>query len=1367
MAEGDISKRLAGLSPERRAALLKLLGRGADDARPAVVLAAPEARFEPFPLTDLQQAYWIGRSGGFELGDVSIHSYIEIDIEGIGAERLEAAIRCLVARHDMLRAIVHPDGKQAVLADVPPYDLRVQDLRGLGDDAAAARIGAWRDEMSHEVLPADRWPLFSMRASIRRDDLIRLHASLDGLVFDGWSIHLFFAELAELIANPAAAPKTAGATFRDCVVFERAQKSSEAYGAARDYWRARLDDFPGPPLLPFETPPSQVAKTRFVRETRRLDRDRWSRLEKTCAASGLTTTGLLLAVYAEVLGLYAEKPRFIINVPRFNRAPIHPDVDKIIGEFASFTLLEVDLTQGGSFLERARRLQERLWRDLDNVAFTGVEVLRDLALARADGRPILMPVVFTASARDAEGRDAYATSTAKRLGKVAYAINQTSQVWLDNHVHVEDGELVCDWDYVSALFPKAMQDAMLAAYFVLLERLADEPTSWNESRRKTAWSLLPEDQKERRRAVNGTSFAIPETTLVGLLHDAFERFPERIAIVSSQKRWTYRELGRRVARLAARLRALGAERGGLVAVGIEKSPEQILAALAVQATGAAYLPLDVESPPERTRYLLENGRVRLVVTDTRSASDVVWPDFVRLVPVDADDDVVAAEFLAPAIAPDDLAVVIYTSGSTGKPKGVMVTHRNIVSTVVYTNAVWKVTERDCAIQLTALHHDLAEYDIFGMLAAGGTIAIPDARLRRDPAHWAELMDREAVTIWNTVPAMMEMMLEYADSAAGAFPTTLRLVILGGDWVPITLPERLRRHAPQAELLSIGGPTETTIWNVWYPVGAVDPTWRSIPYGKPTANNAYHVLTEEGLDAPDFVPGEMVSTGLGVTLGYWGDPERTAEKYVFLERTGDRGYRTGDRGRYRPDGNLEFLGRADLQVKIQGQRIELGEIEAAIRSLPGVRMAAVRVFDDARGKKWLAGYALPDPGAVVEEAALRAHCVSRLPQHMVPLTLTVLERFPLTANGKIDRTALPRPGSRGVDGDSAPSARAVDDSHLERIRGIVADALGVQVADVDADLMTLGANSLDMVRIGNRLEKEFKRRPRIDELFRMRRVRALAEFYGGDAAPASEAPARAAGSGFFDELIARFPVILDPEEKEAFKKREPGIRRDDGARPYVRLDAPGAAAADLDERWLARRSARRFLAETLPFARFSDFLAVLLRRKLGGNPKYLYPSAGALYPVQVYVHAKPGRIEGLPGGLYYFRPDTGRLVLLAERTGIDATVHVPFINSPVFEAAAFSLFFVARLAAIAPLYGEHAARFAILEAGAMTQLLDLQCAGTSLGFCSIGSVEWDRIKASFELDPTDVLVHSLVGGLRDPNEDHPFRGKTPDVEEGEL
>ncbi len=1021
----------------------------------------PHNRYQPFPLNEMQQAYWIGRNSFFEMGNVAIHGYVELEGD-LDLERFSLAWQRLVERHDMLRAIVHPDGQQQILEKVPAYEIPVLDLRGQTPEAVNSQLEAIRESLSHQVLPLERWPLFEIRASqigVKQsypegNRCIRLHVSIDALCIDGWSYQILFRDLVTFYRNPNAAIAPLQLSFRDCVLAAIALQDSPFFQQSLEYWQNRLATLPPAPELPLAKHPSSLTQPRFKRWSYQLEPETWKKLKARAARAALSPTGVLLAAYAEVLSLWSKSPRFTLNVPRFNRLPLHPQVNEIIGEFASFTLLEVDNSRRESFEVRAKRLTEQLWQDLEYQYVSGVRVLRELAQLHRMTSAAPMPVVFTTNPQNNPGQsDSSILGAIAEIAEVVYVVGQTPQVWIDNQYSEAGGTLILNWDAVEELFPQGLIDDMFDAYCRLLDRLATEEEAWQEETRQ----LLPPAQLQQRAAASGIEAPIPDA----LLHELFaQQVAERLqqaAVITPTRAFTYEELYRRSNQVAHRLRRLGARPNQLVAVVMEKGWEQIVAVLGILTSGAAYLPVDAALPKERLWYLLENGEVQVVLTQSCLNQRLEWPENVRRICLDTEELAAeSGEALESVQQPEDLAYVIYTSGSTGLPKGVAIAHRGVANAIAHTNRVFNVDARDRAIAVTALHHDMSVYDIFGILAAGGAIVIPDAANRLNPAHWAELMLKERVTIWNSVPPMMEMLLDYAAGRSEVLPDCLRWAFLGGDWIPVTLPERLNAIVKKCRVVSVGGPTETTLWNIWYPVETVDPSWKSIPYGKAIANTRYYILNERLEDCPVWVPGEMCCAGVGLTKGYWRNEEKTRASFLTHPVTGDRLYRTGDLGRFLPDGNIEFLGREDFRLKIRGYRIEAGEIEAALNQHPAVKASVVAAFGENHSQKRLVAYVVPEPGTAPETCELRKFLSEKLPDYMLPSVFIMLEALPLSANGKVDRKALPAP-----DAAFLPKTFVAPCTPVEKVlAGIWAEILGVEKIGIhDNFFLDLGGHSL--------------------------------------------------------------------------------------------------------------------------------------------------------------------------------------------------------------------------------------------------------------------------------------------------------------------
>ncbi|MGI5286410.1 amino acid adenylation domain-containing protein [Nonomuraea polychroma] len=926
------AERLADLRAHKAGILQHLRQEaGLPDVRPD-----PAGRHEPFPLTDVQAAYLLGRNDAFGYGGVACHGYMELAVSELDVTRLEDAWNRLIARHDMLRAVIHPDGYQQVLPEVPRLRIPVT------DDPEEVRA-----ELSQRVYRTDQWPLFDLRATPGR-----LHFSIDLLIADYLSIQRLLTELDELYRDAGHERPEPEITFRDYVMAERStrQAGADRYERDRDYWWRRLDELPPAPDLPR----LDGEGTGFERHTVTIDAVRWAALRRRAAEENLTPSAAVLAAYAEVVGRWSRSPAFTLNLTLLNRLPLHPQVDALVGDFTSLSLLAVEPgTPEAGLADRARELQARLMTDLDHRTYSGVEVLRELA--RRKGRAeALMPVVYTSTIGLDQDADAPPPGSLLAEPPVA-GLSQTPQVWLDCQAIEQRGTLVINWDVRTGVFPDGMIQDAFAAFTGLLDRLATGQ-GWAEP----SPVPLPESHLQRRQAANDTA-PLPD----GLLHEAVvaqaRNAPGRSAVITPQRTLTFGGLLAEAAAVAAALKDVT---GQIVAVSIPKSAEQISAVLGVLLAGAAYLPLDDDLPARRREIILRDAGARHVLT--RSGSGAQWPEDVRVIEVDTLE--VTGQEPPPAshAQPDDLGYVIYTSGSTGTPKGVMISHRAALNTVQDINRRFDVGYGDRVLGLAGLGFDLSVYDIFGPLAVGGALVLPDPARRTDPSHWAELIAQHAVSLWNSVPAQLQMLEHYLATAPAVELFTLRLGLLSGDWIPVGLPPAIRARLPLMELVSLGGATEAAIWSIAYPIDEVPAGWRSIPYGKPLANQTFHVLDAQLRPCAEWVAGELYIGGAGLAQGYLGDPERTAERFVVHPELG-RLYRTGDHGRYLPSGDIEFLGRTDSQVKIRGHRIELGEVETALAEHPAVAAAVALVDGDDALRRRLVAFAQVSAGAKADEA----------------------------------------------------------------------------------------------------------------------------------------------------------------------------------------------------------------------------------------------------------------------------------------------------------------------------------------------------------------------------------------------------------------
>lgn len=1021
----------------------------------------------PFPMTPTQQALWIGRGEAVDLGNVGCYGYFEWERPTLDLDRYRAAWRRVVDHHPALRTVARPDGTQCVLTDLPDVPVTVTDLRGRPD--ADVVLTGLREDLGHRALDPTSWPLFDVRVTWL-DGGVRLHLGIDLQVMDASSLfRVLFPDLISAYEDPDTELRTPGISFRDYVIWCSGQLlGTDAYRQDARWWSERIADLPPAPDLPM--PPSgvggQSGTVRFERRYRELDATGNERLRGTAARLGVSTSCVLTGLFSEVLRGWSSQRELTLNYPVFDRHPLHPDVDALAGDFTNPLPLAARGT-GNTFAERLTELDHELAQARAHGRVNGIQVMRWLATERGTSAPTL-PVVVTSLL------DVLPARSVNELGHEVFSISQTPQVSLDFQIRDLDGRLRLIWDFLAGAFAPGIVDGMFERFVAVLDELvaadsADPEGPWHAHR----FDLLPAADRALRARVNDTARPVSDA----LLHERFfaevRRHPDAEAVIDPTRRLTYGELGTYARRIAHVLRTGGVAVDELVAIVMDKGWEQYAAVYGILAAGAAYLPVDVGDPPERLARLLATAGVRTVLTQSAVDRRLRWPDVVRRHRVDADFEAGDDSPLLPVQSADDLAYVIFTSGSTGEPKGVMVEHRGVGNLVDDVHRRFRVTGSDRLLAISGLHFDASVFDVFGILSIGGAIVLPAPFERAEPDYWTNLVRDERITVWNSVPVLMELLVGEVENRDDRPLATLRLAVLSGDWIPLSLPGRLHAQTDRIQVVGSGGPTETICWSLFYPITDVDPAWRSIPYGKPLSNQRYHVVDEDLRERPTWVPGEMaVASPVGLARGYVADEARTAERFVLLPGTGERAYLTGDLGRCLPDGNIEILGRNDFQVKIAGHRIELGEIEVALTRLPGVGGAVVVAPVSAHSVRRLHGYVIPGLGTALDTEELRSGLTRVLPNYMVPPSITVLDHFPLTRNGKVDRRLLAHQGigeTPAPYGTDQPGGGVLDtDALCSIVQFCVSDVLGVGSVEPTDNFFRLGGDSLSGTRVAARL-----------------------------------------------------------------------------------------------------------------------------------------------------------------------------------------------------------------------------------------------------------------------------------------------------------
>lgn len=1027
-----------------------------------------------FPLTDLQQAYFVGEQNinGRCAPALFLHEYAFHANAAPNPDRLAATLSLLYHTHPTLRLSISPEGMQSFSPpreDDKNFLLARHDLSNLSSNRAYKKLAELRISLANDVPAHHTGPPFLFRWITLPGGAVHLQIALRLTAFDGITIQLFFAEIARCYTDSLYRPVSPAITFRDYVLSLEKNRSSSTYLAASQYWESRLSRLPPAVDLPRRSPrePSEKKqKTPLLRCTHRLHQATWSKFRQNAANAGMSAGVALFGLYVESLLRWSGGRAGTVTVLATHRPGPEPEMQRLWGCATTTTLVGYDSTEG-TFVERCKVLQDRLYADLEASEVSGVQVGRILQQRRGEtGNPV--PVTFSSGLDMVEGAPAGFLLPLSGAS-LAYSAISTPAVLLDHQVYEESGELVCNFDHDESAYPPYMIEELAAYHHHRLLQLAEETNGWNRAGPKP----LPDKQLADRRRANSTSTDLPSGELHSFTLDICRRQPAATAVVDSERSLAYGELDYLSGELAVRLRQAGI--GGdpanpdLVAVRLPRSYEHVVALLGVLRAGGAYLPLSSTWPLSRIETVLKHSGA-VAVVDKTDENLLGVPSIVVTKPAGTTSKQVSCDGLGKAL--DRVAYVIYTSGSTGMPKGVVISHGAATNTLRDLAKRLSLTQDDRLLAVSSPAFDLSVFDVFGILGTGGTVVIPTENDVPDPENWGELCRRHRITVWNSVPALLGIALEYFGDRAAEMFRSLRLVMLSGDWVPLPLLDHISAVCPSARVIAMGGATEAAIWsNYFWTVDQPD-DWSSVPYGYPLANQTMHILDKELADAPTWVPGDLYIGGAGVANGYLHSPDLTKASFLVDSSTGERRYRTGDRARYRPGGIVEFLGREDDQVKIGGHRIELGEIEARLVSHAEVENA-VTVVATSREEPYLAAFVTAASATRPDPFILRSHLAEELPPYMVPAVILVIDTLPLNSNGKVDRksllTRLPASGGALTEpGDGGGGVVAPRTPEEVRLLELWREQLGPNVRGVTDDFFALGGNSLLAVRLAHRI-----------------------------------------------------------------------------------------------------------------------------------------------------------------------------------------------------------------------------------------------------------------------------------------------------------
>jgi amino acid adenylation domain-containing protein len=1061
----DLLERRSRLSPVKQALLEQRLLAAGDPASGTGVI---RTRADPdlVPLSFAQERLWF--LDQLEPGNPVHNRPVALRLTGpLDAPALERSLGEIVRRHQVLRATFSNVEGRPVQTITPGAAVSLP-LVDLSTDLAAVRECRARQLATEEALK----PVDLTRGLLLRGTLLRLSVEEHVLVlvihhiaFDAWSARVLVEELSalyEAFSSGTSSPlQELSIQYADFAHWQREHVQGEVLERQLAYWRARLTGCK-PLNLPTDRPRPAIPTYRGAHQRATISHSLLRSLRRLSEAEDATLYMTLLAAFKVLLYRYTGQHDIVVGSPIAGRTPV--DTEGLIGFFVNTLVLRTEVSGDPSFRELLGRVRETALGAYDRRDLPFEKLVAELRPERDLSRTPLFQVLF-----NLENLPETALGT-ESLGIGGFEFDSgVSQFDLGFELQEREGGLSCYVGYKTDLYDAGTISRMLGHYESLLESIVADPDSHISSLR-----LLTEDERHRVLvAWNDTAVDFPQDLCIHQLFEAqVERTAEAVAVILEGRKLIYRELNARANQLAHYLRRQGVGPNVLVGICVERSLEMVAGILGILKAGGAYVPLDPDYPWARQDHMLRDSQVALLITQERLVSrlpgysgDVVCLDLDRW-PF-GEEDAANPEAIS---EPQDLAYSIYTSGSTGKPKGVLVAHRGAVNYLTFLVRAFHLDETDTVLQLPSMSFDASVRDIFGPLIVGArAVYVTNAEARSPTDLVSKIRHHKVTALLSLVPPMLRAIVDV--SLARDFRCdSLRLMLVSGESLLWAERERARLALGETvRMVNQYGPTECTLTSTTYPIPGQASDQGIVPIGKPISNVEVYILDGHLNPVPVGVTGEICVGGIGLARGYHNRPAQTAKAFIphpFGDQPGARLYSTGDLARYLPDGTIDFLGRRDSQVKIRGFRVELGEIEAMLGQHPAVQGAAIMAPDDNHGGKRLVAYVVPRRKPAPTTTELRSFLANRVPRHMLPSLFVMLDELPLTPTGKVDRQALPLPGSRRP---SLEETFVAPRSPVEQVlTGIWSEVLGLEPIGVHDNFFELGGHSLLAIRVISRV-----------------------------------------------------------------------------------------------------------------------------------------------------------------------------------------------------------------------------------------------------------------------------------------------------------
>ncbi|MFP3155746.1 AMP-binding protein [Lachnospiraceae bacterium ZAX-1] len=991
------------------------------------------------PMTELQRAYYLGSSENTSLGGSYSRSYMELECDKYSASELQKAIEKLVRSHEMLHCSIKTDMHIEILENYS-VNIEVTDFRTVNKPKESI-ISEIRDTIFSNISCIEHELPVKFYLSLFDKNLILIHIYGNGMVLDGWSHEILITELEDILDGNDIIPELG---FCDYVnAYSDLEVSEKPFSIPDDLYKAEMV-----PNLPLKVMPSIIKKATDNQIDYYVPNKLWEKISNYASSKRISVFSILITIYGKVLELYSNNKNFLINIPRAKRPYWIDGAEHTIGMCSDFSIFNYNSTDSKSFSELTMLNHKKLIEMQDNSDASGMEITHNLQKIKGESTNI--PITLTSTL----GIDTRETKSLKKK----YVKVHTSQVWLETFITQIDNSVIISMNFVKELFQPQVAENIARSFYDSVVELTENPAVWEG---RTRISINNSDIKIIDK-LNETKMTEKIPMFADRLIENMYTYSEKIAIGSEDESLTYSELNTYAYCLSEKIKKYITNNSLKVGIYLNKGWAQIVCAVAAMCSNAVYMPLDPDMTSAELDYCNKKVGLSCIITEHTLLNKVQEANIKGIIDFETINPV-AGMFTKQRLVQDkeDIAIMINTSGTTGKPKSIMLSHEGINNCLYCSERIFGIKHSDSAIAVTNFCHDMAIFDTLGMFWCGGTVVVPSHEKQKDPRHWLNLMKKYQVTIWNSVPALMEMLLVSGYEGVNEVLKNLKVVIHGGDWLSAGLAKSILENNKSCNLYNVGGPTETTIWNIYHKVTLHDIKSNSIPYGRPFLNTKYFILNAHMDLCPLGVQGTMYVAGIGVSKGYVGLEEETVQKFVNYH--GERVYNTGDQGKYLFDGTIEIMGRIDNQVKINGKRVELNGIESVINKIAGVISSAVIIHK--KTKKLVCFYSAHyelDNGKILD------YLKKKLSDYLIPQLIVYTDRLPITSNGKVDRKFL----SNYEFPDEKKPVNTTSSAGRILVK-IIKDVLDIDNIDYDDNFFALGGDSISAMKIVAKVEKELK------------------------------------------------------------------------------------------------------------------------------------------------------------------------------------------------------------------------------------------------------------------------------------------------------